>query len=62
MDTFKIKIRPFLLHIWFKTFTSNCPKKPIETPQELDDPWLKKRVALNSSLQLASLDLVEWVS
>ena len=42
MVTFKIKIRPLLSHIWFKTFTSNCPKKPIKTPQGLDNPWEKK--------------------
>ena len=59
MVTFKIKMRPLFSHIRFKTFTSNCPKKPIKTPQELDNPWQKKTVALNSSLQHASLDSVE---
>ena len=43
MVTFKIKIRPLLLDIWLKTFTSYCPKKPIKTPQGLDNPWEKKR-------------------
>ena len=62
MLTFKIKTRPLLSHIWFKTLTPNCRKKPIKTPQELDDPWEKKSFALNSSLQLASLDSVEWIS
>ena len=60
MVTFKIKIRPLLSHIWFKTLTSNCPKKAIKIPEELDNPWEKKRVALNSSLQLTSLDSLEW--
>ena len=40
--TFKIKIRPLLSDIWLKIFTSNCPKKPIKTPQELYDLWEKK--------------------
>ena len=44
MVTFKLKIRPLVSHIWFKTFTSNCPKKPIKTPQEFDDSWEKKGV------------------
>ena len=61
MVTFKIKILPLLSDIWFKTFTSHCPKKPIKTLQQLDNPWEKKRVPL-TSLLLGNLDSVEWVS
>ena len=33
-----------------------------KTPQELDGPWEKERITLNSFVQLASLDSVEWIS
>ena len=46
----------------FRPGPSYYPKNPIKNPQELDSPWEKKRVTLNSSLQLASLDSLEWVS
>ena len=62
MVTRKINIWPSLSEIWFKAFTSNCPKKPIKTPQELDNLMEKQGIALNSSLELSPLDSVEWAS
>lgn len=54
-------MRYLLSEIWFKISTSYCPREmPILV--ELDNPYEEKRVALNSSLQIASLDSVEWVS
>ena len=59
MVIFIIKLRPLMSDIWFKTFTLTCPEKPIKTRQELGSSWVKKRVALNSSLHLVLLDSVE---
>ena len=57
MVTFKIKIRPLLSHIGFKTFTSNCPKKPIKTPPELNKPWEKKDFLLKAYNLIHTYDI-----